>query len=46
MAGYELGDLVKVSILVNAEPVDALALIVHRDHSESRGPRCANGSRT
>jgi GTP-binding protein LepA len=37
MAGYELGDLVKVSILVNAEPVDALALIVHREHSESRG---------
>ncbi|MEX2450622.1 MAG: translation elongation factor 4 [Rhodospirillales bacterium] len=34
---YRDGDLVKVSILVNAEPVDALAFIVHRDHAESRG---------
>ena len=31
------GDLVKVSILVNGEPVDALSMIVHRGHSESRG---------
>ena len=28
--GYEEGDLVKMSILVNAEPVDALSMIVHR----------------
>jgi len=35
--GHREGDLVKVSILVNGEPVDALAMIVHRDHSESRG---------
>jgi GTP-binding protein LepA len=34
---YREGDLVKVSILVNAEPVDALALIVHRGRSEARG---------
>lgn len=34
---YREGDLVKVSILVNAEPVDALALIVHRSRAESRG---------
>ncbi len=34
---YREGDLVKVSILVNAEPVDALAMIVHRSHAESRG---------
>jgi len=34
---YAEGDLVKVSILVNAEPVDALAFIAHRSHSESRG---------
>ncbi|BBK44635.1 elongation factor 4 [Allostella vacuolata] len=35
--GYEEGDLVKMSILVNAEPVDALSIIVHRAQSESRG---------
>jgi len=37
LAGYEESELVKVSILVNAEPVDALAFIVHRSHAESRG---------
>ena len=35
--GYREGDLVKTSILVNAEPVDALAMIVHRSQSEPRG---------
>jgi GTP-binding protein LepA len=35
--GYEAGDLVKMSILVNAEPVDALAVIVHRSQAERRG---------
>jgi len=35
--GYEEGDLVKMSILVNAEPVDALSIIVHRARAESRG---------
>jgi GTP-binding protein LepA len=35
--GYEAGDLVKMSILVNAEPVDALSIIVHRARAESRG---------
>jgi GTP-binding protein LepA len=35
--GYEQGDLVKLTILVNAEQVDALAMIVHRTQSESRG---------
>lgn len=34
---YEPGDLVKMSILVNSEPVDALSLIVHRSRAESRG---------
>jgi GTP-binding protein LepA len=35
--GYEEGDLVLLNILVNAEPVDALALIVHRAAAEKRG---------
>ncbi len=35
--GHEVGDLVKMSILVNAEPVDALSVIVHRARAESRG---------
>ena len=34
---YAEGDLVKMSILVNAEPVDALAMIVHRSQAERRG---------
>ena len=37
MLNYEKGDLVKVSILVNAEPVDALSMIVHRGQAEHRG---------
>ena len=37
MDGYISGDLVKVSILVNGDPVDALAMIVHREQSEYRG---------
>jgi len=35
--GYETGDLVKMSILVNAEPVDALAVIVPKAQAEARG---------
>ena len=35
--GYEDGQLVKVSILVNGEPVDALSLIVNRERAEARG---------
>ena len=37
LEAYREGDLVKLSILVNQEPVDALSLIVHRSQSESRG---------
>jgi GTP-binding protein LepA len=35
--GYEEGDLVKMSILVNAEAVDALSMIVNRQRAEGRG---------
>ena len=34
---YRIGDLVKMSILVNAEPVDALSMLVHRTRAEYRG---------
>ena len=34
---YRPGDLVKMQILVNAEPVDALSMLVHRSRAESRG---------
>jgi GTP-binding protein LepA len=34
---YRLGELVKVSILVNGDPVDALSMIVHREQAEHRG---------
>ena len=34
---YIAADLVKVSILVNAEPVDALSFMVHATHAETRG---------
>ncbi|HTW27393.1 MAG TPA: translation elongation factor 4 [Acetobacteraceae bacterium] len=34
---YQEGDLVRISILVNGDPVDALAFIAHRSAAESRG---------
>jgi GTP-binding protein LepA len=37
LTDYKEGDLVKMQILVNAEPVDALSMLVHRDRAESRG---------
>ncbi len=37
ITGYETGDLVKMQILVNAEPVDALSVLVHRSQAERRG---------
>jgi GTP-binding protein LepA len=35
--GHREGDLVKMSILVNGDPVDALSMIVHRSTAEARG---------
>tara|TARA_B100000315_G_scaffold123229_1_gene113193 strand:- start:2244 stop:3914 length:1671 start_codon:yes stop_codon:yes gene_type:complete len=35
--GYKEGDLVKMGILVNTEPVDALSIIIHKDFAQSRG---------
>ena len=37
MDGYEESDLVRISILVNQEPVDALSFVAHRSAAEARG---------
>ena len=37
LIGYEVSDLVKVQILINEEPVDALAFLCHRQEAEARG---------
>jgi len=37
LSDYREGDLVKMSILVNEEPVDALSMLVHRSAAEARG---------
>ena len=37
MIGYQQDNLVKMSILVNDEPVDALSTMVHRDRADTRG---------
>lgn len=37
IVGHRAENLVKMSILVNDEPVDALAMLVHRDRAENRG---------
>jgi GTP-binding protein LepA len=37
--GYRASDLVKLDVLVNSDPVDALSIIVHRDQSYNRGQK-------
>jgi GTP-binding protein LepA len=37
LTDYKVADLVKLQMLVNAEPVDALSMLVHRTRAESRG---------
>jgi GTP-binding protein LepA len=37
LKGYQEADLVKLDILINGEPLDALSVIVHREHAYQRG---------
>jgi len=37
LIGYQEGNLVKVDILVNGDPLDALSIIIHREKSATRG---------
>ena len=44
--GYERSDIVKLDILLNGDPVDALSAIVHRDKAQYRGRELAKKMRT
>ena len=37
ITGHKEGDLVKLGILVNTEPVDALAMVIHKDSAQKTG---------
>ena len=36
-SGHQASPMVRLEMMVNGEPIDAFATIVHRDHAESRG---------
>ena len=42
LAGYRVSDLVKLDIMLNGDPVDALSVIVHRDESYEYGRKIAS----
>ncbi len=46
LQGYREGNLVKMSILVNGEPVDALSIIVHADRAYERGKQLCERLKT
>lgn len=37
LMGFEEGDLVKMDVMINGEPVDALSIVVHRSKAQNRG---------
>ena len=45
ICGYKAQDLVKMDILINGEPVDALSLIVHKDFAYQRGKKIVENLR-
>src|SRR3984885_10148467 len=45
VTGFQPSDLVKLDILVNGDPVDALSIIVHADHAYARGRALASKMR-
>ncbi len=46
LCGYKPSDLVKMDILINGEPVDALSMIVHKDFAYPRGKKIVENLRT
>lgn len=42
LIGFEPGDLVKMDILINGEPLDALSIMVHRSKAQNKGQKLAS----